>query len=86
MTKKPFLLGMHFTTKALGDIEYPIDKSDLLAKVGERQVQLDWNVTITLRELIEPSSIDRFESAASLFNALTSSLTQRSITLSRDSS
>jgi hypothetical protein len=65
-----FLISAHFITKALADIDYPISKKELIEAVGEREVKVDWNEVKTIRYLVEPIKIDRFETAASLFSAL----------------
>lgn len=74
MADKPYVAGFHFITKALAEIDYPISKKDLLSRVGAREIQMDWKEKKTLKELIEPIKLDRFETAASLFNALTAAL------------
>ena len=74
MPEKPYVAGVHFITKALADVEYPISKNELINKVGLKEIQVDWNEKKTMRQLIEPIKIDKFETAASLFNALIAGL------------
>lgn len=70
MSNKPYLAGIHHIVKALGDVDYPIAKSELIARVGKNGVQVDWDKTVTMEELLNPVKIDNFESAASLFCAM----------------
>lgn len=74
MSEKPFVAGIHHVTKAMADVEYPITKKELMAKVGSKEVQLGWNEKKTMKQLIEPLKLDKFESAASFFNALAAEL------------
>jgi|LSQX01.1.fsa_nt_gb hypothetical protein len=70
MSNQPFCNLIHYVVKALGDVDYPITKSELIKLVGDKEVLVDWNETRTMKELIEPIKIDKFESAASFFCAL----------------
>ncbi len=71
---KEYVIATHFITKALADVDYPISKAGLIGAVGSREVKVDWNEVRTMRQLIEPIKIERFDTAASLFNALGASL------------
>ena len=73
MEEKEYVIGTHFITKALANINYPITKKELIEAVGNRKVKVDWNEAKTIKELVEPSKIERFETAASLFNSLVAS-------------
>jgi hypothetical protein len=70
MAEKPFMAGVHFIVRSMADVEYPISKSDLIKRVGNRKVRVDWNATKTMKELIAPIKLDEFECAASFYNAL----------------
>jgi len=74
MTDKPYVAGIHFITQALADVDYPISKNDLIGRVGATEIQMDWNEKKTMKELLGPIKLDRFETAASLFNALNAAL------------
>ena len=73
MKEKEYVIGAHFITKALADINYPISKKELIEAAGNRKVKVDWNEVNTIKELVEPSKIERFDTAASLFNSLVAS-------------
>jgi len=73
MEEKEYVISAHFITKALADINYPISKKELIEAVGNREVKVDWNEVKTIRELVEPIKIEKFETAASLFNSLVAS-------------
>jgi len=74
VAERYFLAGIHFITKALADVDYPISKAQLIAKVGSREVQMDWDKKQTMKQLIEPLKVDKFETAAHLFYALVAGL------------
>ncbi len=71
---KEYVIATHFITKALADVDYPISKAQLIDAVGSRKVRVDWKEVKTIRQLIEPIKIEKFDTAASLFNALGASL------------
>ncbi len=58
---------VHNLVKAFGDIDYPITKAELIAKVGDKGVQNDFNSTISLKKLIEELPVDRFTCACELY-------------------
>ncbi|HZK56750.1 MAG TPA: hypothetical protein VFD17_00440 [Clostridia bacterium] len=70
MSQKPYLNTFHFMTKVMADVEYPIFKKDLIAQVGNSEIPMDWDETVVFSQLIEAIKIDKFESAASFYNAL----------------
>jgi len=74
MAEKPYVAGVHYITKALADVDYPISKNDLIGRVGATEIQMDWNEKKTMKELLDPVELDKFENAASLFNALAATL------------
>ena len=74
MAEKYYLAGIHFVTKALAKVDYPITKKDLIKQVGSKKIQWDFAEKKTMAELIKPIKIDSFESAAAFFNALVSTL------------
>ncbi len=74
MVEKEYVISVHFITKALADVDYPISKRELIDVVGAREIKVDWNEVKTMRQLIEPINIESFETAASLFSSLVASL------------
>lgn len=72
--QREFILSMHYIARALSDVQYPINKEDLIKVVGDRDVKVDWNDTKKMEELLKPIKIDNFDNAASLFNALSAVL------------
>lgn len=70
MSDKSFVNMSHYIVKALGDVDYPINKNALIELVGDQEVVVDWNQKKTIKELIEPIKISRFENAASFYCAL----------------
>ncbi len=65
---------MHNLSRALGEIHYPITKEELLSQRGSRQVQIDFDRSIPLEDLIRPTPLDRYSCAAELYNNLVSVL------------
>ncbi len=74
MTDKYFLAGIHHLTQATAEVDYPISKKDLIAQVGSKEVQWDFDEKKTLAELFEPMKVEQFETAAALHNALVATL------------
>ena len=73
MEEKEYVISVHFITKALADVNYPISRKQLINTVGSRKVKVGWNEEKTMQQLIEPINVESFETAASLFNSLVAS-------------
>lgn len=70
MNEKSYVAGVHYLVKALDGLTFPVDKADLISRFGDRVVRIGREEHKSVRELVEPTGIDRFETAASLHNAI----------------
>ena len=70
--KKYYMAAAHNTVRVLekGNINFPISKADLLKKVGECKVQVDFDKVLTMNEYCKGIKIDSFADKAQFFNAL----------------
>jgi hypothetical protein len=71
------MAAAHNVVRALdaGGIGFPISKKDLLAKVGEAEIRIDFDKKISLSEYCSNIKIDNFENKAQFFCALTAANT-----------
>jgi len=69
-----FFNGAHHFAKAVNDTKYPTSKKDMIARIGDRDVLVDFNKTVKLKTLLEPIKVDYYESAAAFYNAYGASL------------
>lgn len=67
---KDYLLESHYIAKALDGIEFPIGKKELLEKYGDKEVRVDFDKFIKLKEKIQLIKLEEFNSAAELYSAL----------------
>ena len=74
MTETSYVAGIHFIVKALDGLQFPVDKADLLARFGDKVVQVGRTDERTIKELVEPIPAERFETAASLYNGISALL------------
>jgi hypothetical protein len=70
MAEKAYVAGVHFIVKALEGQRFPVGKQELIERCGDTVVQIGWTETRTMRELLEPIGVDRFETSASLHCAI----------------
>jgi hypothetical protein len=70
--KKYYMAATHNVVRALdaGNIRFPIEKKELLARVGETEVQIDFDKRSRLSEYCGGITLDRFENKAQFFCAL----------------
>jgi hypothetical protein len=73
--KKYYMAAAHHTVRLLesANIQFPISKADLLAKVGEKEVQVDFDKKITMNEYCKNIKLESFANKAQFFNALNGS-------------
>jgi hypothetical protein len=73
--KKFYMAAAHNTVRLLeaADISFPISKADLLAKVGDKEVQIDYDKKVTMNEYCKNIKVDVFTCKAQFFNALNGS-------------
>lgn len=69
--EKYYVAGSHNITLALKEINYPITKAELIKKVGEKEVQVDFDEKILLKDLFKDLPLDEFSTAAELYNNIT---------------
>ncbi|MDR2132890.1 MAG: hypothetical protein LBP30_06030 [Clostridiales Family XIII bacterium] len=76
--KKYYMAAAHNVVRALdaGNIRFPIGKEELLAQVGNREVQIDFDRKISISEYCGNIKIDNFENKAQFFSALTAANTE----------
>ncbi|MDR0886629.1 MAG: hypothetical protein LBN22_09830 [Clostridiales Family XIII bacterium] len=67
-----YMAGMHHVVKAFeaAGVTFPISKADLLAKVGDADIQVDYASTIKFSDLSKNIKQDAFVNKAQFFNAL----------------
>ncbi len=65
-----YLATMHFITKSLADVEYPISKTELIAQTGDTVIPTDFEETVLFKEFLVKMKPEHYDSAAALFNAL----------------
>lgn len=73
---KKFYLAAHHNVIRLfqkENIGFPIDKKTLLDKVGNQEVRVDYDKTITLAEYCKDIKVNRFDNKCQFFNALVGS-------------
>ncbi|MGI6618097.1 MAG: hypothetical protein ACOX36_08690 [Saccharofermentanales bacterium] len=67
MTKPSYPAFFHNIHRALRDVDYPITKEALLELVKDREVRVDWDVTVPLSTMIEPIPQTSFSCAADFY-------------------
>jgi hypothetical protein len=72
---KYYMATEHHVVRALdaGQIGFPISKKDLLAKVGNAEIRVDFDRKVSLSEYCGNIKIDYFENKSQFFCALTAS-------------
>ena len=73
MTKDAYPALFHFIHKQMSDINYPASKADVLTAVGNRSVNVEWDQTVSLENLIAPINQEMFSCAADFYCALIAS-------------
>jgi Family of unknown function (DUF5785) len=66
-----YVSAQHNIVKALGDTDYPVSKSELLAKLGDKPIKVDYEKTIPFSSILEELPQDEFPNACALFNSIT---------------
>ena len=67
MTKDAYPALFHYIHKQIADIEYPISKKDMLKQIGDREVFVDWEQSVPLKNFIEPIPQEKFTCAADFY-------------------
>lgn len=62
---------MHNIAKALAEVSYPITKEALIAQVGSKKVQVDFEEIVVFSDILEKMPLDRYTCAAELINNIT---------------
>jgi hypothetical protein len=73
MTKDAYPAMFHFIHKNMADIDYPTTKQDILDKVGERQICIEWDQSVPLKVFVAPIGLEHFSCAAEFYCAMIAS-------------
>lgn len=73
--RKAYLATGHHLTKKLADsnVIFPISKAELLNKVGEEIIKVDFDKCVSIKEYCSNISIDYFNNKEQFFCALNAS-------------
>lgn len=74
MKGQPFVADMHFFHKAIAPVVWPATKAEIIAEVGDRVVKTGWDSQATVKELVDPILLNRFENAHEFYCAFFASL------------
>lgn len=74
MTKDAYPALFHYLHKGIADVSFPITKGELLQRIGDRTVFVDWDKTVPLRVFVEPIPQDSFSCAADFYCMLIAAL------------
>lgn len=67
---KDFLLESHYIVKALKGIEFPITKQEMCEKFGEKDIKTGYNQFIKLKDILNETEFESFNSAAEFYSAI----------------
>jgi hypothetical protein len=70
MTKDSYPGLFHNIHRAMNAVSFPIEKTELLHRVGELEIRVDWEKSASMRALIEPIEQGVFSCAADFYCAL----------------
>lgn len=73
MTKDAYPALFHFLHRQMADVSFPTTKETLLRVVGDRNVNTDWNTSVSMKVFIEPIIKGSFTCAADFYSALIAS-------------
>ncbi len=74
MTKDAYPALFHYIHKGMADIAFPVTKQEVLDRIGDRTVFVDWKEQIPLRTFIEPIAGSSFSCAADFYCKLIAAL------------
>lgn len=66
--KKYYVATSHNITKELVDVDYPVTKDELIKLVGDKEIQVDFDSKMLLKDLFIKLPLDEFSCAAELYN------------------
>lgn len=64
---------VYFLHRQMADVSFPTTKEALLRVVGDRNVNTDWNTSVSMKVFIEPIIKESFTCAADFYSALIAS-------------
>ncbi|MBQ3663094.1 MAG: hypothetical protein II914_03060 [Clostridia bacterium] len=67
MTKESYPALFHYIHRQIADVEFPATKQEVLDRIGDRKVYVDWDVEVPLRSFIEPIPQQEFSCAADFY-------------------
>ncbi len=67
MTKPSYPALFHFINKALAQVEFPSSKQDILNKIQNIYVNVDWDKKVLLSDFISPVKKEYFGNACELY-------------------
>ena len=74
MTKDAYPALFHYIQKGMADVAFPATKQEVLDRIGERMVFVDWEKQIPLRTFVEPIASRSFSCAADFYCKLIAAL------------
>ena len=74
MTKEAYPALFHFIHRAMADVTYPVRREQVLALAGDREIHVDWETTVPLRELMKNVRAEEFSCACDFYCKLIASL------------
>ena len=74
MAEKQFKGMIHLLHKRMDSIDYPITRDEILQRIGEEKVRVDFDKELTVREILEPVERQSFSCAAEFYCTLLGSL------------
>lgn len=74
MTKEAYPALFHYIHKGLVDVEFPATKKEVLDRIGDRKVFVDWESQLPLRTFVEPIPQESFSCAADFYCMLIAAL------------
>lgn len=69
MAERAFVAEMHNFHKAMAEITWPTTKKEILEKIGEKKVKVNWNEEKTIAEMISKIEVDEYDTAPYFYNA-----------------
>ena len=76
-TRRGLAATHHYVCKAIGNVGFPASKEDISRMCGNITIQLNYDETKTIDELLLLIVPNDFSCAAAFFNALSASLLKR---------
>lgn len=76
MTKDAYRAMIHNFHKAIYDIDFPANKSDIIERAGARIIKVDYEKEATIGSFVQEMPLDRYSCAAEFYSSLLSYLSK----------